>query len=80
MVARHSNGNWVGGTWHVYELHALFGCCFGEHHPLEVEAVADPLAATAGEVELDSLGSLHRKPCAPRCPARSQHGRMRRPH
>ena len=38
MVARHSNGNWVGGAWQVYELKALFGCCLGEHHPLDVDS------------------------------------------
>ena len=38
MVARHSDGNWVGGGWHVYELQALFGCCFGERHPLDVDS------------------------------------------
>ena len=38
MAARHSDGDWVGGAWHGYELHALFGCCFGEHHPLDVDS------------------------------------------
>ena len=38
MVARHSDGKWVGGAWHGYELKALFGCCLCEHHSLDVDS------------------------------------------
>ena len=61
MVARHSDGNWVGGAWHGYELKALFGCCLGEHHPLDVDSnrrVVGGLAEGAGTRDVHARTSI----------------------
>jgi len=63
MVVRHSDGNWVGGAWHVYELHALFGCCLGEHHPLGVDSgrrVVGGFDEGTGTGDVDARTSIRR--------------------
>ena len=63
MVARHSNGNWVGGARHGYELKALFGCRFGDHHPLVVDSggrVVGGFAKGAGTCDVHARTSIRR--------------------